>query len=629
MSIDLEQSYSEFNSKVSAAKTYVEVRQSENELNKEVRNNLEQAQQKTTTQVDQLKEQQKRYQRQMKTQLDHMISMVQFNSGSGSATLRYIKQKFIEAALKIEPLIFNVLNTETINALGCSQQQAYSAQSIYIKVASTDLTGLLKSNPNETWARAAYEKLPPSTNQIPYSMNRQMWERLQNVNVPIDYYGASGQKLFTITYVTFDGSITGNFYKIDLVDRVTGLNKVSNFIFDYYKSIKIIDLSNLFQTLIDLMSGAISFEAKIGYGELQTKNQFLLILQRILGLCFDSKREIDVSGISKIAELDNIDQSFYEFTDIDLRMIDDTIWNIQNGVIEFEDCQNVKLPINTKDLIDAVNYFNDITKIDDITAHANNLTNILSQNEAWGPMIPTSVDINLSIDLSFLLNLPKAIMVSLLSPKVILPLLIMAKAINQMSGYAIDNLMDFMKQFSRYCINIMSKIGAIFVEQLFELIKKDILLLVSAITADLAKEKALKKYAMIVKLVQLILIVAKLVDDWRKCKSVVDELLALLTLVSKSFGNNIPLPLLAASSMLDGYSATRAFINHIENLQKLGLPTGPMPDGSPNLMLQANNSQIRAQAQEQFENGVAEVFIPSLTITPAGTIPARGSGKYH
>jgi hypothetical protein len=593
------------------------------DLEKNTGDNLEQAKQKVLSSIDKVKDQKKRFQRQMKTQMDQMLSMVQFNGGSGSSSMNYIKTKFIQAALRVEPKIFDILNKETIKALGCSQQQAYSAQTIYIKVKSVDLQRLLTRDPDEEAAAVAYEKVAPTPNQIPYSMNRQLWERLQDLNVPQPFYGRSGQKLFDISYVQQDGNgISGDFYKIDLVNKTVGMNKVANFIVDYYRAVKIIDTGNLFQQLMDQISGAVSFDAKVGFGQLEEENKFMLILQRILGLCFDSAREIDISGNSKVAELDGIDESFFEFTDMDLRYINDTISNIQNGVVEFEDCENVKLPVDSQSIMNSLLKFNKITKIEDEQALAEQLTETLTGNEKWKFLVPNSVDINLSVDLSFLTNLPKAIMMALLSPKVLLPLYIMAKAIGQLSGYAIESLMDFMKAFKKYCINIMSKIGSLFVQELFEIIKKDIMNLISQIIRDLAKEKVLKKYVMILKLIQLIMIIAKFVDDWRKCKSVVDEILALLTLVTPNFGGGIPAPLLAAAQLLQGSSPTRAFINGVSEWQKVGLPTGAMPDGSPNLALQAMMGQIKGQAQEQDENGKVQIFMKPLTVTPAGTLPS-------
>ena len=83
-----------------------------------------------------------------------------------------------------------------------------------------------------------------------------------------------------------------------------------------------------------------------------------------------------------------------------------------------------------------------------------------------------------------------------------------------------------------------------------------------------------------------------------------------------------------ASQLLDGYSATRAFMGTIEELQKIGVPTGDMPDGSPNLSVLSTFSQMKAQSNEQAENGKIQVAIPPLTMTPAGlTVPASGFGK--
>ena len=92
---------------------------------------------------------------------------------------------------------------------------------------------------------------------------------------------------------------------------------------DYYKTIKIVDFHNIMASIMNSLSGAISIQANVGLVQAGDATKFELILQRILGLCFDSKKEIDVSGVAKVAELDGVDDSFFEFTEIDLRNIDD------------------------------------------------------------------------------------------------------------------------------------------------------------------------------------------------------------------------------------------------------------------------------------------------------------------
>ena len=69
---------------------------------------------------------------------------------------------------------------------------------------------------------------------------------------------------------------------------------------------------------------------------------------------------------------------------------------------------------------------------------------------------------------------------------------------------------------------------------------------------------------------------------------------------------------LAFSSLLEGFSAVRAFNNHTETLDKLGYPTGDLPDGSPNLGLIHDFSLISAYKREMDENSKVQVSTINL-----------------
>jgi hypothetical protein len=58
----------------------------------------------------------------------------------------------------------------------------------------------------------------------------------------------------------------------------------------------------------------------------------------------------------------------------------------------------------------------------------------------------------------------------------------------------------------------------------------------------------------------------------------------------------------------------------IEKYQSIGLPTGDLPDGSPNLMIQAMRAQLEGSNLEQLQNGKTETAF----ITPAGVITLPG-----
>ena len=141
---------------------------------------------------------------------------------------------------------------------------------------------------------------------------------------------------------------------------------------------------------------------------------------------------------------------------------------------------------------------------------------------------------------------------------------------------------------------------------------------------------------MILSIVAIIPALVQIVKDFSNCRSVLDELLQLLNIgVRKKInaidaaGGDLPLPLLLSAKFLDGYSPTRSFLNTVENLEQLGIPTGPMPDGSPNEFLAAVKAMIDGNSKEIAENGKVAIGVGALTITPAGiTIPKDAYGKF-
>jgi len=248
---------------------------------------------------------------------------------------------------------------------------------------------------------------------------------------------------------------------------------------------------------MESLTGAISISASIGLTQAENASKFQLLIQRILGLCFDNKQEIDVSGVAKIAELDGIDESFYEFTDLDLRNIQQKVTNIQNGVVEYENCDNVKLPIDSEAILDALDNLR-LVPDNNLVEAADSITQTLTNNPEWQGLAITG-NIQAAVDLNFIKLIAQGIVSALLSPKVLLPIFVMLKAIGQTLIDEIKNYVDFIKQFKKFFINIVSKIGAIFVQELFELIKKDIKNLIQKVIQDLVKERADKRLILILK----------------------------------------------------------------------------------------------------------------------------------
>ena len=403
-----------------------------------------------------------------------------------------------------------------------------------------------------------------------------------------------------------------------------------------------VDSSDIGMQIVNLLSGALNTQAKLGPADIGNQSSFFLIAQRILGLCFDSRKQIDVSGISKIAELDGVDDEFFKFTESDLRDINSTINNVQNGVMEFVDCNNIKLPVDYQTLTQELGTFrteqSGLTSEEKV-AGLEKIIDSISQNPSWSLYVPANFNVSVSINTSVLKKIPLAVAASALSPKTLLPIFTMlsvlqtsaTNSLNQaitsantqiasgntlgnQTNNVINNGVDFLSKFRTFNINVISEIGAIYLKALFQILKKDIINLLSIIIQDIAKNQITKRYAIILRLVQLALTIAQLVKDYRECKSLLDDIQALLRLI-----NGLPIKrprvpsfLMPFTEFLPGSDPSRASVNTLQFLQRLGVPTGTLPDGSPNIMNLFDKAGKQGTAKEDNDNGVsdAEVWGP-------------------
>ena len=693
---DLNQGQIEVKNKISAIKNFAQVSNSEKKLKRSAGNSESQGIPDIASSLDNASKDQKRYLKPPPNSFDQVLEMIGLTSGNGSETLKYLKKKLLLTATKIEPEIKKIITKNAIKALGCSQEQTFQGftstflelnplntlpvgQGIYVPIESMDISGMLKTTTDSKIGKVVYEKPKPSVlenvfkpykGKVPFPMNKEFNNRLQGTFVTDSfngeygkyYQGVSNQNLFDFQYSpTNQFGVDQACFKVALISKVnesltiTGgsANKVIDFLEDYYGTIKLFDTTDFTAVMMNAVSGAINIKANLTSDEISKQSQFMLILQRILGLCFDSRREIDVSGVSKIAELDGVDESFFELTEIDLRNIDVQISNIQNGVMELVDCDNVKVPVDYETIIDGLidlretENLSPALEVNKIIA----ISDSLVQNPDWKVLLPTNLNFQV-FDEDFIKKIPLSVAGAVLSPKVLFPIFVLMQSLEGNAtnafnsavtsantftqsantiGNSVNNLInsnvDFLKTFKKFNIEMVAEIGAIFVTELFNILKKDLINLMKPIIADIGSEALKAKLQMIERLITIALIINQIVigvKDYKKCKSLIDDILIILNLISSLAppGSKIPKVLLLLADFLPGTSASRASINTIEELQKLGIPTGTLPDGSPNLMLLFNLASNKATKKESAQNGK----IQAIGISADGK-PVRISGK--
>lgn len=684
MGLDLNQQQQKIESSIKALKDYNETSNAEKEILKKGGDSFSKVASNLSSQLNKISQQQKRFQREQPNSLDRMVDLLTTTKGSGPETFRFLRKLLLQTLVTIEPKINEILSQEVIKALGCSQEQTYNSVSTnniqipslsllpktvgnYVPLESIDFVGMLKLDVNSVLGKMFYENETPSTSDefVPYGgkvkfpVNRMLrGMSLSPGQTYNDYYGKyyfgkSGKNLFDLSFSDSNSyDVTGSYFRMFLLDRESSViqqgasvNQVGQFIKDYYSTIKLVDFPQVMAVVINYMIGFVSIKGKLGVGEIDAQSKFALLLQRILGLCFDDRREIDVSGISKIGELDGVDESFFEFNEIDLRNIETRISNIQQGVAVFEDCDNVKLPIYADEISDEIARFASQTSGKTNDELVNSMDEIVESVFAkWKVLVPNNASLEVSVNKDFIKNLPIALASAVLSPKALLPLFVMLNevqrgAVNQLEkavsagnqtlstaneilqsgttfGQQVDNVVsdgvDFIKKYKSFMISFVTKIGAIFIETLFQLLKIEIFNLLTIIIRDIQRTQTAKQYAIILKLVQLGYVIARFVGDYRKCKSLLDEISLLLNLISSYRGNaifRIPSFLNLLAFLLPGFSPERATLNVLQQLQKLGIPTGTLPGGQVNLMNLFVKSVITGIDTEESENGKVETAV--------------------
>jgi gas vesicle protein len=512
MSLDLNLSNEEIKDKINAYKTVSDVYQN-NKLRKKVSktgDNLSEFRDETKTNLSELKEdsQEKinRVKEDVKNQYEELIDFFKtsvqerrdsFNENEtvrkvkdlkDSNTVDFLIRQILGAANNTKSRITDIVVDEIIKTAGCSEEQTFEPNEtggnrdnkIHIKVKQIDLFKILDKNPSEGFNSLLYEKESRNNGIYPYPMNKELFSRLQLEGSSFydefneDYVGDSGNGIMDIKYVTSyteDGiTYNGDFLEVTLTSRPT-VNSISDFLRDYYKSIDILEFDTLGTKIINSLTNVVDLSINVTSSEKTEQNKFEKIIQRVLGLCFDGRKEIDVSGNAKTPVLDNIDDSFFEMTPVDLRIIENEVNNYLDGVTEFKDCGNVKLPVNVDLTCQKLQDLREVEESKKIDALIN-IIESLPEQDNWKLFLPDGINVDLSIKNGLLKIIPRSVITSILSPKTLLGLMIALKSVGSVRIDLIEDFKTFSENLKEFMVELISKIGAIFIEELFKLLKR-------------------------------------------------------------------------------------------------------------------------------------------------------------
>ena len=600
---------------------------------------------------------------------DQLIGFIKKLDGEGADTNNKLLKTFSDIVVKNLPEIKKILSEEAIKLLGCRDEQTFPAiklvdfesanfivpieSQIYIPLKNLDLWKNIKKDPDSTAGIFFYENLGGvdildgiNNNKyknfggsLRFPFNRELYARVINPNESFyqkydeTYQGGSTAPLFDFKYVTENnlGEI-GDFIAVTLLSKDNEFNLYSKFIFDYYDSINIFDFNNLVKNIFNYLLDGADITQSSSPKEIGDKTKFMLLIERLCGKCFDNSDEIDVSGIAKIAELDDDSDDFFTFSEIDLRQIDENVNNYMNKIVSYESCGVVNQPIDYDGIVDyakeVVGGFDALSPTAQSDALTNAILNILKNN-------------NLTNNNTTLFSFVKSIVESILTPKVLFPIMALGqviektasaqyelvrgradefitqnnKAIKNFTDEGIDSAESFAKKYKAYLQNVTRRVLELFLKELFNTLKGKLKKLVSRVVGGVFKNYSKKQVQVILALSTGLLGIIATITNFRKCKSVIEsigKILNSINILTKAAIIPIPPPLLIGAQFLPGFSNERAKINVIAEMQSLGLPTEDLLDGTPNRVLLFAEAVINGTDNEEITNGAVDGFIDPL-----------------
>lgn len=496
----------------------------------------------------------------------------------------------------------------------CGTNQTFVIDDITISPKEIDFLNILTMNPDNGIGKIVYEPLKTTTDKIKF--DRELYKLFVPSETIYNFISLNNNSLFDIKFK----SDTQKYV-------VSGLQyEAFNTFFDeYYTSITFPDIEHIIKTSMLLTIQGDGSETTLFNKSLDKLER---LLQKLMSVCGNQTKRDILQNLNPIDLFDETDEDIeYYFNFDDVEGIDlDAEDARRRGVLKFRDCNNFEVPKNTTMIEDFI-YFSEKDNI--VTTLDNILNRVATDAYEKSDSTISLENFKLSMMNMFILNIPKAIISSILTPKIFLPIVIAYKAIKNIIT-DID-IYDLMKKLSKLFYSIIKDLFWFFIREFWKLIKPELIKFLGILVAKIIKNKN-KRYLVIV--TALIALLTRILQNGiDNCADLFDAVLITINAaLSAPRPFNIPGILLGLSHYLPGYSEDRAILNIMERVEASGISLGPIY-GEPNKLVDLIASIVKGNSEEMDSNSFIAVSNQEITIpTPVGpiTIPPgllSSSGK--
>ena len=339
-------------------------------------------------------------------------------------------------------------------------------------------------------------------------------------------------------------------------------------------------------------------------------NESLRLIDKLLKICGGTNRDLlkNQTPVDMFNENDEDLEFYFDFDNvegIDLDNEDDR----NRGVLKFKSCNDYEIPVSDMHIEDFVFLSRDKNIQDSVNQTLENVARDASEQSGGSLSINVLLDSLLN---NFILYIPKVLVMSIISAKIFLPLIILYKIFKTMAVNVYLNAKELIKKFKIAISKIVSDLFWLFIREFWNLVKVDLLSFVNEAVQRILKNKY-KRYLLII--TSLIALLKKILEsEIDNCYAIFQTILTTIEgALNQGLSVSVPSLLLLFSDRLPGYSQDRAFMNIMNRLESLGIPTGPL-FGESNDIGNLVKSIIDGHTEEEDSNSFIKIVLQGGTL---------------
>jgi hypothetical protein len=524
--------------------------------------------------------------------------------------IKYAKSSAQKALQSSKQIVVNETKKVFFAGIGsCDPNTALNTSSINISPKNFDFVNVLKVDPDSITGKMMYESTP-ALNGIQF--NRELFNNFDS-GVPYNFMSKSGEVLFSMQW---DESIQQ--YSIS---GLTPTMKISDFLNDYYNSIEYPNIENVIKTAMLMVLQGDETDPMAYKNGMTYLNRLTTKLFSICGSP-QSDQPLLNNATDELGDDETDLQDYFDFDDVEGIDLDDED-AMKRRVLKFIDCNNFEIPISVNHMEDFA-YLLNKKPLDE---NVNNTLNkaVIDAYEQSGSNIPFDL-FQISLMGSYILKIPKALIGTIVSPKMIFPIALSYKILKNED----ITVKDLFKKLYKLFYDVIIKHYWNFIKEFWRFIKKDLLLFLQETAIEIIKNKIAKIKTIITSLINIL---KKVIEgNIGSCSEIFGIILQTIQ-ASLNRSIKIPVPgiLLVLSENLPGFSTDRAYIDAIERLESSGVNMGPIY-GTENKFPSVIKGIIESYSGEMDANSFVKIGLkPSIIpVVPGGAIISplvEGIGK--